>query len=60
MGVTDVSGVGDCAFSQVNGARGAINFDKGDALVVIGLTTASAPPTQDQLTTPATTAASRI
>lgn len=58
-GVTDVSGVGDAAFSQITGTRAAINFDKNDALVVIGLTNTGTPPTQDQLTTLATAAAGR-
>ena len=59
-GITDVSGVGDGAFSQLKGTRGAINFDKGDAMVVIGLSTAGTPPTQDQLTQLAMAAAGRI
>ena len=59
-GITEVSGVGDSAFSQVSGTRAAINFNKGDALVVIGLTTGGAPATQDQLAILATAAAGRI
>jgi len=59
-GIADVSGLGDGAFSQITGSRAAINFDKDDALVVIGLTTTATTPTQDQLTTLATAAAGRI
>ena len=59
-GITEVSGVGDSAFSQVKGTRAAINFDKGDAMVVIGLTSAGAPASQEQLSELATAAASRM
>ena len=59
-GITEVSGVGDRAFSQVSGTKAAINFNKGDALVVIGLTTGGATATQDQLAILATAAAGRI
>jgi hypothetical protein len=41
-----VSGIGDGAFTQVLGTRAAVNFAKGDAMVVMGLNLAGAtkPP----------------
>ena len=59
--VSDMTGIGDNAFGQFQGPRGAINFDKGDALVVMGLNLAGATdPPRDQLTVLATAAAGRI
>lgn len=59
--ISDMTGIGDNAFGQFQGPRGAINFDKGDALVVIGLNLAGATdPPRDQLTVLATAAAGRI
>ena len=59
--ISDMTGIGDNAFGQFQGPRGAINFDKGDALVVMGLNLAGATdPPRDQLTVLATAAAGRI
>ena len=59
--ISDMTGIGDNAFGQFQGPRGAINFDKGDALVVMGLNLAGATdPPRDQLTVLATAAAARI
>ena len=59
--ISDMTGIGDNAFGQFQGPRGAINFDKGDALVVMGLNLAGATdPPRDQLTALATAAAGRI
>ncbi len=59
--ISDLPGIGDSAFGQFQGPRGAINFDKGDALVVMGLNLAGATdPPRDQLVVLATTAAGRI
>jgi hypothetical protein len=59
--ISDMTGIGDNAFGQFQGSRGAINFDKGDALVVMGLNLVGATdPPRDQLTVLATAAAGRI
>ena len=59
--ISDMTGIGDNAFGQFQGPRGAINFDKGDASVVMGLNLAGATdPPRDQLTALATAAAGRI
>lgn len=59
--VTTLDGIGDHAFGQFQGTRGAINFDKGDALVVVGLNLAGvAEPPRSQIIVLATTAAGRI
>jgi uncharacterized Zn-binding protein involved in type VI secretion len=59
--ISDMTGIGDSAFGQFQGSRGAINFDKGDALVVMGLNLVGAiDPPRDQLTVLATAAAGRI
>lgn len=56
-----MTGIGDSAFGQFQGSRGSINFEKGDALVVVGLNLAGATdPPRDQLTVLATAAAGRI
>jgi hypothetical protein len=59
--ITEMSGIGDNAFGQAQGSDAAINFDKGDALVVMALTvTGSADPPRDQVGVLATAAAGRI
>ena len=56
----DISGVGDHAFGQAEGTRAAINFGKGDALLVIGLDLAGATePPRDQIKALAVSAAAR-
>jgi hypothetical protein len=56
----DISGVGDNAFGQAEGTRAAINFGKGDALLVIGLDLAGATePPRDQIKALAVSAAAR-
>ncbi len=59
--VAVVTGIGDHAFTQAQGTRAAVNFDEGDAMVVIGLDIAGAtkPPLQ-QLDQLAKTAATRL
>ena len=59
--VAVVTGIGDHAFTQAQGTRAAVNFDEGDAMVVIGLDIAGAtkPPLQ-QLDQLAKTAAARL
>jgi len=57
----DIAGIGDNAFGQFKGSRAAINFDKGDTLVVIGLNIAgAAEPPRDAVTVLATAAAGRV
>ena len=43
LGVADVSGVGDQAFEISGPHNDAMDFTKGDAVVVVGITMQSAP-----------------
>jgi hypothetical protein len=59
--VAVVTGIGDHAFTQALGTRAAVNFDKGDAMVVMGLNLAGATtPPLAQLKTLAKAAAERL
>ncbi len=59
--VAVVTGIGDDAFTQALGTRAAVNFDKGDAMVVMGLNLAGATtPPLAQLEAVAKAAAERL